>query len=152
MTSFDLRTIDPYGPHVRPFLELARLAFKDSTPISDEMIEFRRPVYAEQDLTGAFDGDTLVGTFRTWPTRLTVPGDPRRDVPATAVSTVAVLPTHTRRGILTALMRRHLEQAVADGSAVAVMIASEAVIYGRFGFGPATESTEIEVYLLRARM
>jgi predicted acetyltransferase len=152
VTNFDLRPIDPAGPYVRPYLELARLAFKDSTPVTDDNIALRRRSYGEAYMTGAFDGDALVGTFRTWATHLTVPGEPRRDVPATAVSTVAVLPTHTRRGILSAQMRHHLDKAVADGSAVAVLIASEAVIYGRYGFGPATESTAIEVDLSRARM
>jgi len=152
MSSFELRPIDPRGPHVRPFVELARLAFKDNAPITDEAIEHRRVWYAQQRVTGAFDGDQLVGTFRTWPVGLTVPGEPLRTVPATAVSTVAVLPTHTRRGILTALMRDHLDAAAAAGSAVAVLIASEAVIYGRYGFAPTTESTAIEVDFGRARM
>lgn len=152
MSTFELRAIDPLGPYVRPYVELAKLAFKDDATITDASIDQRRVWYAQQRVTGAFDGDLLVGTFRSWPVGLTVPGQPRRTVPATAVSTVAVLPTHTRRGILSALMRDHLEAAAASGSTVAVLIASEAVIYGRFGFGPATESTAIAVDVRRARM
>jgi len=58
-----------------------------------------------------------------------------------AVSWIGVLPTHRRRGILTAIMGRHLDDAAERGEALAVLHASEGVIYRRFGFGVGVTST-----------
>jgi predicted acetyltransferase len=66
---------------------------------------------------------------------MTVPGGP---APVAGVTWVGVLPTHRRRGILTAIMRRQLtELHEAGGEAVAALWASEPVIYRRFGYGLA---------------
>src|SRR5690606_41364238 len=73
---------------------------------------------------------------------LTVPGG---EVTASAVSSVGVLPTHRRQGHLTRLMRHHLDDAVERGEPVAVLIAAEYPIYGRYGYGPATEATTLRV-------
>ncbi len=51
------------------------------------------------------------------------------------VSLVAVLPSHRRQGILSALMRRQLADVSERGEAVAVLFASESGIYGRYGTG-----------------
>jgi len=67
---------------------------------------------------------------------LTVPGPVV--VEASAVSEVAVLPTHRRRGNLSAMIRRYLDDERERGEAITVLAASEGGIYGRFGFGPAT--------------
>jgi predicted acetyltransferase len=58
---------------------------------------------------------------------------------------VTVLPTHRRRGLLTAMMRRMLDDAHQRGEPLAALFASEAPIYGRFGYGVATYDVEIEV-------
>jgi predicted acetyltransferase len=83
----------------------------------------------------AFDGQTPVGNTTAWGLRLCLPGGM---APAAGVTLVAVLPTHRRRGILTSLMRRQLAGIRERGEAIAVLWASEAQIYGRFGYGPAT--------------
>jgi predicted acetyltransferase len=46
-----------------------------------------------------------------------------------------VLPTHRRRGVLTAMMQRLLDDAVEHSEPLAILTASEGGIYGRFGFG-----------------
>jgi predicted acetyltransferase len=86
----------------------------------------------------AFDEGEIVGTGRLYSLELTLPGGALE--PTAAVSAIAVLPTHRRRGILTALMRRHLDDAIAGGEALAILHASEGGIYRRFGFGVATSS------------
>lgn len=136
--SIVLRTVDPAGPDLPAWREAAIWVFKDNSPNREAKAEFRRPDYDGQRLTAAYDGDTVVGTFRSWDTGLTVPGG--RTVPADAISTVTVSPTHRRRGLLTRMMRADLEAAVERGVPVAILIASEATIYGRFGFAPATHS------------
>lgn len=83
----------------------------------------------------AFDGGAMVGTAGAYSFRMCVPGA-LTDV--AGVSLVAVLPSHRRRGILSALMRRQLDDLHDGGEAVAALFASEAGIYGRFGYGRAS--------------
>lgn len=96
-------------------------------------------VSSHWDLTrvwGAFDGGRIAGTFRTWATQLTLPG--LAQVGATAVTGVAVLPTHRRRGILSAMAAAEAGAARERGEVAALLHASEYPIYQRFGYGPAT--------------
>ncbi|MGY1436535.1 GNAT family N-acetyltransferase [Streptomyces reniochalinae] len=96
---------------------------------------------------GAYDGARCVGTFRTTPQELTVPGG--SVLPACAVTAVTVSPTHRRRGLLTAMTANALDAAKERGDACASLIAAEYPIYGRYGFGPAAEATEWEVHVAR---
>lgn len=53
-------------------------------------------------------------------------------------------PTHRRRGILTSLMRRQLTDLHTSGTEpIAALHPSEAVIYGRYGYGPATQGARL---------
>ena len=83
----------------------------------------------------ALDGTAIVGTAADVPFRLTIPGG---EIAAAGVTLVGVLPTHRRRGILRELMRRQLGDARARGDPVAILYASEALIYPRFGYGVAS--------------
>jgi predicted acetyltransferase len=67
------------------------------------------------------------------------------------VTRVGVLPTHTRRGVLSGMIERLLRDARADGRVLAGLRASEAVIYGRFGFGMAGEANAVRVRSRLAR-
>jgi predicted acetyltransferase len=91
----------------------------------------------------AFDGTEIVGGARNYSFEVTVPGGGL--VPAAAVSWVSVAPTHRRRGIVTSLMARVSEDARERGEPVSILTASEAGIYRRFGFGPATWSHSFEI-------
>ena len=62
----------------------------------------------------AFEGDKIVGTGRLYSLELTMPGG--RLLPTAGVSWIGVLPTHRRRGILTAIKRTQLDDAVERGS------------------------------------
>lgn len=77
-----------------------------------------------------------VGTASTHSFELTLPGETL--VPAAGVTAVGVLPTHRRRGVLSAMMRHQLAEMRARGEFLSVLPASEAPIYGRFGYRPAT--------------
>ena len=59
-----------------------------------------------------------------------------RHVPVSCLTSVTVLPTHTRRGHLTRLMRAQLDAAVEAGEVASLLVAAEWPIYGRFGYGP----------------
>jgi predicted acetyltransferase len=73
-------------------------------------------------------------------------------VPFAAVTAVGVHPTHRRRGLLRRLMAVMLDDARARGEAFAGLIASESIIYGRFGFGHATSGMEIRIDSREAAM
>jgi len=86
-------------------------------------------------VVGAFDGDRVVGSGGAFTFDLTVPGGA---VGCGGTTIIAVLPTHRRRGVLTDMMRFHLDEVAGRGEPVAALWASEAPIYGRFGYGAAT--------------
>ncbi|MGW2889227.1 GNAT family N-acetyltransferase [Streptomyces griseoruber] len=93
-------------------------------------------------LATAADGRP-VGTAGAYSFELTLPG--AIIVPAGGVSAVGVLPSHQRRGVLTAMMRYQLAELRARGEFLSVLLATEATIYGRFGYGPATYTRQLTV-------
>ncbi|MFI7099454.1 GNAT family N-acetyltransferase [Streptomyces sp. NPDC050161] len=84
-----------------------------------------------------------VGTAAAHAFELTLPGETL--VPAAGVTAVGVLPSHRRQGVLSAMMRHQLAELRARGEILAVLLASEAPIYGRFGYGPATYTARLTV-------
>jgi predicted acetyltransferase len=105
--------------------------------------DFFRPQIETERSYGVFDGDAIVGTARSFVTPLTVPGP--CDLTAAAVTSVTVQATHRRRGALTEMMRQQLDEIAGRGESLAILIASEAPIYGRFGYGAASENVRLEV-------
>ncbi|GAA0977094.1 GNAT family N-acetyltransferase [Acrocarpospora macrocephala] len=86
----------------------------------------------------AFDADLPVGVTAIFDFDMTIPGGTR--LPVAGVTAVSVLPSHRRRGILNSLMRRQLQDIKESGQSIAVLYASEAGIYGRFGYGRAADT------------
>jgi predicted acetyltransferase len=74
-----------------------------------------------------------VSTCGAYTLQMTVPGG---TVPVAAVTLVTVHPSYRRRGLLRQMMTHQLEGIAARGvEPVALLWASEAAIYGRFGYG-----------------
>jgi predicted acetyltransferase len=69
----------------------------------------------------------------------------RELLPLRMISDVTTSATHRRRGLLRRLIEDDLTDAVDSGIPVAALTASEATIYGRWGFGPATFRQTVEV-------
>jgi predicted acetyltransferase len=94
------------------------------------------PPTAELDRSlGLFEGGQVLATSGLYSRTLTVPGGV---VPCAGVTWVTVAPTVRRRGVLTEMMRRQLtELHEQEREPVAALWASEAPIYGRFGYAPA---------------
>ncbi len=88
----------------------------------------------------AWEGGRIVGAAGAFSYRMSVPGGA---IPTAGVTVVGVLPTHRRRGVLTALMRAQLDDCRARGDAAAYLWASEAAIYPRFGYGLAARTGEL---------
>ncbi|WP_328507193.1 GNAT family N-acetyltransferase [Streptomyces sp. NBC_00391] len=99
---------------------------------------------------GAWDGGQCVGSAGAFDFRLTVPGG--AVVPAAGVTMVGVAATHRRRGVLTSMMRRQLDDIRSWGESLAVLTASEPVIYGRFGYGLATHRLSADIDTTRVRL
>jgi predicted acetyltransferase len=97
----------------------------------------------------AFDGDRIVGGAGAFTFRMSVPGG--AVIPAAGITVVGVLPTHRRRGVLRMLMKEQLEDCRARGDFAAYLWASEATIYGRFGYGLASRMGGISLAKDRTR-
>jgi predicted acetyltransferase len=110
-------------------------------PLGEEELRGRLRTFEADRSLAAFDpaldaAAGLVGAAGAYTFQMTVPGGL---LPTAGVSHVAVLPTYRRRGILRALMRRQVTDIAARGAEpIAALWASEAVLYGRYGYGRAT--------------
>lgn len=103
-------------------------------PVASESYRREVAMVAEVDRTFVVeDGATIVGTGGNFTFDIALPGGAA--LPIAAVTEVGVLPTHRRRGVLTAIMGGLLDQAVERGEALAGLTASEGSIYGRYGYG-----------------
>jgi predicted acetyltransferase len=90
----------------------------------------------------AWESGRVVGGLGAFPFQLTVPGG---RVPAAGVTIAGVLPTHRRRGVLRGMMRTLIDATHARGEPVAYLWVTEGTIYGRFGFGLASFTAEIDL-------
>lgn len=88
----------------------------------------------------AFDEGLIVGTCADFALNVAVPGGVQ---PMAGTTVVVVQPTHRRRGLLTQMMRAHMDATHERGEPLAGLWASETVIYGRFGFGSATDRLDL---------
>ncbi len=112
-------------------------------PSTDEAIERMKADLRPERTLAAFDRDQMVGSADSYLFELTVPGGAQVDV--AGVTRVGVLATHRRRGLLTQMMQRQLSEARDRGEAMAILIASESVIYGRFGYGVSSYHQSLEI-------
>jgi len=108
-----------------------------------------RHAFQEGRGLGAFDPE-LIGVTRSFDAELSVPGGAK--LPAAGVTAVGVRADRTRRGVMRALLTTQLEDFAARGVTFASLLASEAVIYPRFGYGLATQCRTYSVDRHRARL
>ena len=105
-------------------------------PPRPQTLELDRAIFQNKRMFGFKVGRRWVSTCGDFERRLTVPGG--EDVPTAAVTVVTVHPPYRRRGLLTAMMGHQLQEIARRGEPLAALWASESLIYGRFGYGPAT--------------
>src|SRR5439155_8286876 len=125
----------------RPYSTVMRRAFGASFP-TDEELEVSKDITEFDRTLAFFDGPEIVATAGIFSYEMTVPGGA---LPCAGVTRVGVLTTHRRRGLLTAMMRRQLDDIHERGEPLAALYASETVIYGRFGYGLATYQAAVEL-------
>ncbi|MGC4942584.1 GNAT family N-acetyltransferase [Kribbella sp. DT2] len=120
---------------------LLRLGF--AAPWSDEQLATEEKMWDPARSIVVREDKELAGHTASFAMTMTVPG---AQLPVAGVSLVCVSPTHTRRGILRDLMRAQLTELYEGGvEPVAVLTASEPVIYGRFGYGLGSDHQTITV-------
>ena len=128
----DYRTITE--EEIDPFFGSLAAAFAEAHPDPDEVRSDR--MVLEPDRTfAAFDDGRIVGCAGVFTAADGRAG--RGLVPTSGITFVGVLPTHRRRGIFRELMNRMCAQAIERGEVVTTLFASEAAIYGGFGFAAA---------------
>ena len=140
----EFRAITP--EEIDPFFTSLSTAFADARPDPDEVQSDKEVIEADRSFA-AFDDGRIVGCASAISQRMVVPGG--AFVPTAGITMVGVLPTHRRRGILRELMGMLLDQAAERGEPLATLYASQAAIYGRFGFGHAAMHLSFDVALDR---
>jgi predicted acetyltransferase len=109
--------------------------------ITDEDWERERITLPKQRALAAFDDGRAVALAGAYEFELTTPGG---QLPCAGVTWVGVQPTHRRQGILRRLMTQQLADAREWSEPIAALWASEAAIYGRFGYGLAAPSSTLK--------
>lgn len=153
---YDFRRLDLHDEsdaareQVQGWLHALRRAFRESRP-DDALTKMwlEQALADEMVVTGAWlpegsygAGPVPVATFTSFDKTINLGRD---IVPARLVTDVTTSPAHRRRGLLRRLMEDTLTGAVSDGMPLAALTASEATIYGRWGFGVATMRRAVEL-------
>lgn len=118
---------------------LARLSVEDSSE--------QTAVYDDALQAPSLHAGKPVATYASFPGTLNMGAGTL--LPAHQITAVTVSPTHRRRGILRRLMTEDLQAAQAAGMPAAILTASEATIYGRFGFGAVTDGAKFSLKCAR---
>lgn len=91
-----------------------------------------RPHFDLDRSIAVFDGGNIVGGAHSHRREMSIPGG---TAAVAGVANIAVQPTHTRRGVMTRMMRHQIEDIHQRGEALATLFSTESAIYGRFGYG-----------------
>ena len=101
-----------------------------------------RLIFEPDRAWSAFDGDHMVGNCVSYPMIMNIPGG---SIPIAAVASVSVQATHRRRGINRNMMRLQLEDIYSRNEPLAVLQASESIIYGRYGYGMSSFEDSLSI-------
>jgi predicted acetyltransferase len=130
---------NPAEDDLRNAMKAVEAAFGEEQ--KEEDLDRHQKVMRRDRFLVAYDGAIPVGTTASLPFDLTVPGG---QLAAAGVTWVGVLPSHRRRGILTQMMKRQLRDLHELGEPLAILWASEAAIYGRFGYGISAPTVQLD--------
>ena len=116
------------------------------TPVAEQLLGIPEDQRFAVEFEDA-EPDTYAGIYGVRPMELAVPASTGRAslVPCAGLTQVGVHPDHRRRGVLTAMLRHHVEQTHREGVALSALHASEPAIYGRHGYGPAAQEYELSL-------
>ncbi len=109
-------------------------------PTAEDAARFAKLLPLDR-MHGVWDDGEVVAGAGVFPFGLTVPGG---ELPCAGVTVVGVLPSHRRRGLLRRMMDAQLRDIRERGEPIAALWASEETIYGRFGYGLASTSLNLD--------
>ncbi|VTR77135.1 GNAT family N-acetyltransferase [Cellulomonas hominis] len=112
----------------------------DRDPATDAAAPFAVPL--DRALGVETDAGELVAVHGSYAFSLPVPGG---EVPCAGLTWVGVRPDHRRRRLLATMIRAHVERSLARGEPVSALFAAEPGIYGRFGYGSASDHLRLTV-------
>jgi predicted acetyltransferase len=128
----------------RPFDQIVAASFgemwEETKPEDRERSEIETPY---DFCIGVVDGDDVLGACSAFEFDLSLPGG--RGVSVAALTAVGGNVAESGRGALRAMMIEHLQRSRERGHAASILNASEASIYGQFGYGHATTMVGYEV-------
>jgi predicted acetyltransferase len=130
--SFDVRTVADLEEYDQAFLSIGQ--YFGAEPDEERAEKWSRVLPLDRALAATEDG-AVVGGAGAFPFTMTVPGGTVR---CAGVTIVGVYPTHRRRGALSAMMRKQLDDVRESGEPIAALWASEERIYTRYGYGLAS--------------
>lgn len=132
----------------RAYAEAVSLGFHES--VNPANLERWRMV-SELDRTWiAEEAGRIVGTSATHSFAMSLPGG--AEAACGGLTAVGVAPDWRRRGLLTRMIRWHLDDSHERGEPFAALYASESPIYGRYGYGIAAPMIDIELERPWARL
>lgn len=144
--SFEIRA--PQPDEVRAGADVASTALLHGS-LTDEQWEESLPSREGSDMLVAFDGDRIVAHVAGFRFATHVPGGAALDT--SGLTRVGVAATATRRGLLRSMLLQLNTEARERGQALSSLRASEAPIYGRFGYGLAGHAMEVKIDPRRAQ-
>jgi len=133
-----IRTVRDLDEHAAAFAAIGH--YFGWAPTRDDAERFL-PLLPAERMHAVFDSGDIVAGAGAFPFGLTVPGGV---LPCAGVTVVGVLPSHRRRGLLRRMMDTQLRDIRERGEPIAALWASEETIYGRFGYGLASLSHNID--------
>lgn len=141
-----IRTIAP--DEIGRFLAAFSLVF-GSEPTEHQRRRAARRFEPDRSFA-AVAADEVVATGGAYSFDLALPGAP--SAPCAGITMISVRPDHRRRGLLTRLLGALHDQARERGEPFAALWASESPIYGRFGYGPAIPTVDLEARRAHVRL
>lgn len=138
MPDYPMRAVS--AEELPQFFTMLTAAFGED--INDDELGIESITAEPERTIAAFDGSDIVATAGAFTFDMAVPGG---RLPTAGVTYVGVRVTHRRRGLLTAMMTDQLHDIHRRGEPIAALWASEAAIYGRFGYGVASQLLRVEV-------
>jgi predicted acetyltransferase len=109
--------------------------------------DIHRLVFTPDRSIMAFDGKDMVGNALSYEMDMYIPGGISK---IAAVASVSVQATHRRKGINRSIMKYQLDDIHSRQEPLAVLQASESIIYGRYGYGMASVESNLEIEKTRS--
>ena len=139
-TTTGYRLFEITADRVEEYRALDAVAFAE--PAHDPALDAEVPFAVPLDRAVAVESEAgeIVAVHGSYAFTLPTPGG---SVPCAGLTWVGVRPDHRRRGLLTTMIRAHLDRSLGRGEPVSALFAAEPGIYGRYGYGSASDSVRL---------